>query len=293
MSNLTRSIVVVLASILFAVIQTSSFASSFQSPVPEGAPSNIRLEGTILRWDDNTLDEERFQITVQPNVTTPGSVIVHSISVGAGITSFDLATDSRTYIGGSVFVSVGAITTTGVLSSDFVPFDLPAACPEGMRLTVTLSVERAGDRQETIPGGSSLIVRGARGTCASSPVDATALNALQPIVVDLAVPKSDVCGTPGETLSIEIEYPTRPGEARSGTQLASIGWEDGRVTALNLVVRAPIPIPGSPIEPPTLPPTGTTTNGEAKFGYLPMTLVLVGGWLVLGYAAWNIRKSRR
>jgi hypothetical protein len=119
--------------------------------VVSGTPSNIRLEGTVVRWDDNSSNEQYFLVDVQDQVES-GTPIVDSIVVPANTTSFDLASDARTCAGGAVSIAVAAVLPNNeIASSPLNTFDVPSACPTSGGATPPPQATPAQPTSPTLP----------------------------------------------------------------------------------------------------------------------------------------------
>jgi len=180
---------------------------------------------------------------------------------------------------------------TPVPTTSSLPTSEPSPAPgTGMVLTFRIRSERVDDRQLTVPPGAQIVVRGGRGVCATVAVDVAALNSLREVVLSpLEIRPSGVCGTPGEVLAIELLF---PGEGdRQGQLLASIDWQDGLVADVELLVRAPIPVPLTGTDPGTLPATGAAAGGDGLLWLIAFGLVAAGAGLIVAYVALAHRRA--
>jgi hypothetical protein len=82
----------------------------------------------MLRWDDNSSNEEGFRIVATYPVAS-GDPITFSIDLAADVTSFDLATDSRTCRAGPLQFGIEALLPAGAIAaSDLVDVTVPESC---------------------------------------------------------------------------------------------------------------------------------------------------------------------
>jgi len=131
-----------------------------------------------------------------------------------------------------------------------------------MQVTFSIKAEVTDGRQQEIPAGSELVLRGkGGGLCARAALDTTAINAGSTVSgQDLVTTESKECGASGDALSVEILFP--PGSSIGAIVLYPIAYEPGTTKALDIVIPAPIPVTDGDGNV-DLPSTGQGTAGDS------------------------------